>query len=64
MGVLLLDIAARPGIELTTAWSKVRRPNRYAVITIAIRLRYDCDVLRAPASNSTQAKNEHVDFWT
>jgi len=23
-------IAARPGIEPTTAWSQVRRPNRYA----------------------------------
>jgi len=23
-------IVARPGIELTTAWSQVRRPNRYA----------------------------------
>jgi len=23
-------IAARPGIETTTAWSQVRRPNRYA----------------------------------
>jgi len=45
----------------------------YAVITIAIRLRHDYDtttirlrsdydVSRAPASNSTQAKNEHVNF--
>ena len=40
-----------------------------AVITIAIRLRYDYDpitirlhVSRAPASNSTQAKNEHANF--
>jgi len=24
-------IAARPGIEPTTAWSQVRRPNRYAI---------------------------------
>jgi len=32
------------------------------VITIAIRLRYDYDVSRAPASSSTQAKNEHVNF--
>jgi len=33
-----------------------------AVITTAIRLRSDYDVSRAPASNSTQAKNEHVSF--
>ena len=34
-----------------------------AVITIAIRLRSDYDVSCAPASNSTQAKNEHVIFF-
>ena len=33
-----------------------------AVITIAIRLRYDYDVSRGPASNSIRAKNEHVSF--
>jgi len=36
-----------------------------AVITIAIRLRYDYDALRAPASirrDSTRAKSEHVHF--
>ena len=36
-----------------------------AVITIAIRLQYDYDVSRAPASirrDSTGAKNEHVNF--
>jgi len=33
-----------------------------AVITIAIRLRSDYDVSHAPASNSTQAKNEHAIF--
>ena len=39
----------------------------YAVITIAIRLRYDNDVSRAPAyirRDSTPAKNEHVNFST
>jgi len=34
----------------------------YAVITIAIRLRSDYDISHAPASNSMQAKNEHVSF--
>jgi len=45
----------------------------YAVITTAIRLQYDYDmtmirlqsnydVSRMPASTSTQAKNEHVNF--
>ena len=34
----------------------------YAVITIAIRLRSDYDISCAPASNLTQAKNEHVSF--
>jgi len=37
----------------------------YAVITIAIRLRYDYDPTTtyfAHASNSTRAKNEHVNF--
>jgi len=24
-------VAARPGIELTTSWSLVRRPNHYAI---------------------------------
>ena len=33
-----------------------------AEITIAIELRYDYNVSHAPASNSTQAKNEHVNF--
>jgi len=30
---LVSVIAARPGIEPTTAWSQVRRPNRYATKT-------------------------------
>jgi len=38
----------------------LRMPN--AVITIAIRLRYDYNVSHTPASNSTQAENEHVNF--
>jgi len=33
-----------------------------AVITVAIRLWTDYDVSHTPASNSTQAKNEHVNF--
>jgi len=33
-----------------------------AVITTAIRLRSDYDVSHAPASNSTQSKNEHFNF--
>jgi len=33
------------------------------VITTAIRLRCDYDVSRAPASNSTQAKNKHASFF-
>jgi len=47
------------------------RTTSKAVITIAIRLRYDYirsdyDVSRAPASirrDSTRAKNEHVNFY-
>jgi len=34
----------------------------YNCDSATIRLRSDYDVSRAPASNSTQAKNEHVNF--
>jgi len=41
-------------------WACSDMPN--ATITTAIQLRYDYDVSCTPASNSTQAKNEHVRF--
>ena len=43
--------------------SSLKMPNADAVITIAIRLRSDYDVSRAPVSirhDLTRAKNEHV----
>jgi len=49
------------GIVLRSAFLK----SLYAFITIAIRLRYDYDVSRAPASirrDLTRAKNEHANF--
>jgi len=43
-------IAARPGIEPTTAWSQVRRPNRYAT-KASIRTKIyavECDYFTSP----------------